>query len=44
VFAANVDRLRSVLFDAVAALPANEDRDCVCAHALDGLDTGITLP
>lgn len=44
VFAANVDRLRSVLFDAVAALPANEDRDCVCAHALDGLDTGIALP
>jgi 5'-methylthioadenosine phosphorylase len=44
VFAANVDRLRSVLFDAVAALPANEDRDCVCAHALDGIDTGIKLP
>ncbi|MFF9687318.1 S-methyl-5'-thioadenosine phosphorylase [Streptomyces sp. NPDC014623] len=44
VFAANVDRLRSVLFDAVAALPAEEDRDCVCAHALDGIATGIALP
>ncbi|MFC5174084.1 S-methyl-5'-thioadenosine phosphorylase [Streptomyces mutomycini] len=44
VFAANVDRLRSVLFDAVAALPKSEDRDCVCAHALDGTDTGIELP
>ncbi|MGW1814031.1 S-methyl-5'-thioadenosine phosphorylase [Streptomyces sp. NPDC002125] len=44
VFAANVDRLRTVLFDAVAALPANEDRACVCAHALDGIDTGIELP
>ncbi|MDF6020478.1 S-methyl-5'-thioadenosine phosphorylase [Streptomyces sp. JH34] len=44
VFAANVDRLRSVLFDTVAALPADEDRDCVCAHALDGIDTGIDLP
>ncbi|NEA18222.1 5'-methylthioadenosine phosphorylase, partial [Streptomyces halstedii] len=40
----NVDRLRSVLFDAVAALPATEDRDCVCAHALDGVETGVVLP
>lgn len=44
VFAANVDRLRSVLFDAVAGLPKNESRNCTCAHALDGIDTGITLP
>jgi 5'-methylthioadenosine phosphorylase len=44
VFAANVDRLRTVLFDAVAALPAEEARDCLCSHALDGLDTGIQLP
>ncbi|MBT2398677.1 S-methyl-5'-thioadenosine phosphorylase [Streptomyces sp. ISL-100] len=44
VFAANVDRLRDVLFDAVAGLPADETRDCLCSHALDGLDTGITLP
>ncbi|MEU1086772.1 S-methyl-5'-thioadenosine phosphorylase [Streptomyces sp. NPDC005576] len=44
VFAQNVDRLRSVLFDAVAQLPSEESRDCVCARALDGVDTGITLP
>lgn len=44
VFAENVDRLRSVLFDAVAALPPNDGRDCVCAHALDGIETGIGLP
>lgn len=44
MFAANVDRLRSVLFDAVAALPAEADRDCPCAHALDGIETGIELP
>ncbi|GAA3192621.1 S-methyl-5'-thioadenosine phosphorylase [Actinocorallia longicatena] len=34
-FSRNVDRLRTVLFDAVAALPAA--RDCVCSHALDGV-------
>ncbi|MFJ8249846.1 S-methyl-5'-thioadenosine phosphorylase [Streptomyces sp. NPDC094466] len=44
VFAANVDRLRSVLFDAVAGLPRTENRNCTCAHALDGIDTGIALP
>ena len=44
VFAANVGRLRMVLFDVVAALPATADRDCLCAHALDGLDLGIDLP
>ena len=44
VFAANVDRLRSVLFDAVAGLPATEDRGCPCGHALDGIETGIALP
>ncbi|MBT2491722.1 S-methyl-5'-thioadenosine phosphorylase [Streptomyces sp. ISL-96] len=44
VFAANVDRLRDVLFDAVAGLPADEARDCLCSHALDGIDTGIALP
>lgn len=41
VFAANVDRLRKVLFDVVAALPDNGDRDCLCTHALDGLETGL---
>ncbi|MDQ1010218.1 5'-methylthioadenosine phosphorylase [Streptomyces sp. V4I23] len=44
VFAANVDRLRTVLFDAVAALPANEDRNCTCGNALAGVDPGIELP
>ncbi|MGW6284766.1 S-methyl-5'-thioadenosine phosphorylase [Streptomyces sp. NPDC055107] len=44
VFAANVDRLRSVLFDAVAGLPRTGNRNCTCAHALDGIDTGIALP
>jgi 5'-methylthioadenosine phosphorylase len=39
VFARNVDRLRGVLFKAVEALPA--DRDCVCSHALDGVETGL---
>ncbi|MFF3323152.1 S-methyl-5'-thioadenosine phosphorylase [Streptomyces sp. NPDC002889] len=44
VFAANVDRLRTVLFDAVAGLPEDGMRDCLCMHALDGLDPGIQLP
>ncbi|MET7858416.1 S-methyl-5'-thioadenosine phosphorylase [Streptomyces sp. NPDC005318] len=44
VFAANVDRLRSVLFEAVTALPAEGDRTCPCAHVLDGIETGIELP
>lgn len=44
VFAANVDRLRTVLFDVVAALPTTGERDCLCARALGGLDPGITLP
>ncbi|MFB9520019.1 S-methyl-5'-thioadenosine phosphorylase [Streptomyces cremeus] len=44
VFGANVDRLRGVLFDAVAGLPTNAERNCLCAHALDGIATGIALP
>ncbi|MGC5343601.1 S-methyl-5'-thioadenosine phosphorylase [Streptomyces sp. AM 4-1-1] len=44
VFAANVDRLRTVLFDAVAGLPTSASRDCACSHALDGINTGIELP
>ncbi|HEX8346145.1 MAG TPA: S-methyl-5'-thioadenosine phosphorylase, partial [Actinoplanes sp.] len=35
VFADNTARLRTVLLDAVAALPA--ERDCACGRALDGL-------
>jgi 5'-methylthioadenosine phosphorylase len=42
VFAGNVDRLRGVLFDVIKALPT--ERDCLCAHALDGLDTGLATP
>jgi 5'-methylthioadenosine phosphorylase len=44
VFGENVGRLREVLFDAVAALPATEARDCLCTHAHDGWDLGIELP
>ncbi|MGV4888797.1 S-methyl-5'-thioadenosine phosphorylase [Streptomyces viridosporus] len=44
VFAANVDRLRGVLFDAVAALPTTDERDCPCASALGGMNPGFTLP
>ncbi|WP_441248492.1 S-methyl-5'-thioadenosine phosphorylase [Kitasatospora sp. McL0602] len=39
VFSRNVGRLRTVLFKALEALPA--DRDCICSHALDGLATGL---
>ncbi|WP_190138301.1 S-methyl-5'-thioadenosine phosphorylase [Streptomyces longispororuber] len=44
VFSANVGRLRTVLFDAVAGLPATGERDCLCAGALGGLEPGFTLP
>ena len=36
VFAENTDRLRATLFDAIKNLPT--ERDCPCAHALDGID------
>lgn len=42
VFGRNVDRLRGVLFDVIKALPS--ERDCLCSHALDGLDTGLERP
>jgi 5'-methylthioadenosine phosphorylase len=35
VFAENTERMRNLLLDAVAALPAQ--RTCPCAHALDGI-------
>ncbi|MFJ9840230.1 S-methyl-5'-thioadenosine phosphorylase [Kitasatospora sp. NPDC101155] len=38
-FAANVDRLRTVLFKTLELLPG--ERDCVCSHALDGVVTGL---
>ncbi|MFF3552770.1 S-methyl-5'-thioadenosine phosphorylase [Streptomyces tsukubensis] len=44
VFGENVGRLREVLFDAVAALPAEVERDCLCVGAHDGWNLGIDLP
>ncbi|MBW1597702.1 S-methyl-5'-thioadenosine phosphorylase [Streptomyces sp. JJ38] len=42
VFQENLGRLRTVLFDAVAALP--ESPSCGCSEALAGFDPGIDLP
>jgi 5'-methylthioadenosine phosphorylase len=42
VFAENTERLRGLLFDVVAALPA--EPGCPCQHALDGLALPIQLP
>jgi 5'-methylthioadenosine phosphorylase len=42
VFGENIERLRPVLLDAVAALPA--ERSCPCATALDGLPLPFKLP
>jgi 5'-methylthioadenosine phosphorylase len=42
VFAANIDRLRPMVADLVDALPA--ERDCPCAHALDGIALPMELP
>ncbi|MDI3386579.1 S-methyl-5'-thioadenosine phosphorylase [Streptomyces sp. B-S-A8] len=44
VFGENVARLRDVLFDVVAGLPAADERDCLCTRAHDGWDLGIELP
>jgi 5'-methylthioadenosine phosphorylase len=41
VFGENVDRLRNLLFDVVAALPG--ERSCPCPHTLDGIETGLDL-
>ncbi|WP_165989206.1 S-methyl-5'-thioadenosine phosphorylase [Streptomyces sp. YIM 98790] len=43
VFAQNIARLRSVLFDVITKLPEGE-RDCLCTGALGGQPTGIALP
>jgi 5'-methylthioadenosine phosphorylase len=37
VFGENTERLRSLLLDVAVVLPV--DADCVCHHALDGIDT-----
>jgi 5'-methylthioadenosine phosphorylase len=42
VFAENTARMRELLLAAVGSLPA--ERDCACAHALDGIKLPITLP
>lgn len=42
-FAANVDRLRSLLGSVVAQLPAART-GCRCAAALDGIELGMELP
>ncbi len=47
IFAANIDRLKSLLGDVVAALPAPEsdaDAVCSCRRVLDGLELPFTLP
>jgi 5'-methylthioadenosine phosphorylase len=42
VFAASVERLKSLLIEAVRVLPENED--CACRHSLDGLRLPFQLP
>ena len=42
VFRDNTKRLRELLVNVIAALPA--ERDCPCPHALDGLDLPFQLP
>ncbi|GLY21895.1 S-methyl-5'-thioadenosine phosphorylase [Micromonospora sp. NBRC 101691] len=42
VFGENTDRLREILLDAVAALPA--ERECTCGAALDGIKLPFPLP
>ncbi|MFC4910933.1 S-methyl-5'-thioadenosine phosphorylase [Actinomadura gamaensis] len=42
VFAENIDRLRPLVADIVAALP--RERTCPCANVLDGMKLPITLP
>jgi 5'-methylthioadenosine phosphorylase len=42
VFGESIPRLRSTLAKAVNEMPT--ERACRCAHALDGIDTGLALP
>ena len=47
VFAANVERLKSVLRDAIGQMPAHDDDDeatCPCRRSLDGIKLPVTLP
>ena len=43
VFAANIDRLRTLLQAVIPALPP-ADEDCPCRHALDGVTLPFVLP
>jgi len=43
VFAANMDKIRALLLDVVAALP-DTSADCSCRHSLDGLTLPFELP
>jgi 5'-methylthioadenosine phosphorylase len=42
VFGESIPRLRTTVAGVVRSLP--ETRDCPCARALDGIDTGLALP
>ena len=41
-FARNTERLRTLLYDVIGALPV--EPDCVCNRALDGIDVQLELP
>jgi 5'-methylthioadenosine phosphorylase len=43
VFAANISRLRDLVAQIIAGLPAERDDD-LCAHALDGIPLPFELP
>ena len=43
VFASNIEKVRELLYDVVAALP-DSAADCVCRHALDGQTLPFDLP
>ncbi|MYS21337.1 S-methyl-5'-thioadenosine phosphorylase [Streptomyces sp. SID4948] len=44
VFAANISRMRDVLFEIIRTLPDNSERDCLCTNPLGGQEPGIVLP
>lgn len=44
VFAANVGRMRDMLFEVIGALPESKERACLCLDALGGQEPGIPLP
>ena len=43
VFADNMEKVRALLLDVIAALP-DASADCSCRHALDGLTLPFDLP